>query len=1093
MLSEHRQSVAVAGSSGDFGAGKTLTQQSLAPGVRRRALAVLLGMLCLSGPVVAWAACTNGSSYSEELTLNWGGISPGLTAGSNYTGNATIPASTGNVTVNISIANNGTWNGSGGGAGGGRPGLVSGNLALGSIFDPASENLVVALTFRNPNGDLLPVENASFSVYDMDGITFFGSYRDQATLSAGTWTTGAGWAGTGGSTATITAADNSGLFACSGLSTNAACSATANTGAGTPVTSLSFRYNNARATATNPYQEIALSNVSFCVDPAMVPVTIASVEARQEGADLAVAWSTTMERANAGFNVLAELGDGWEPLNSSLIPSHAVDAEEPQYYAERFAGVAVDRILIEDVDIRGRAQRHGPFEVGRKHGADPDVRRVDVAAIRSANAPARGTAKGLDTAARAAATGATSARLLVTENGIQRITHADLLAAGVDLSGIAPELIGIADDARPVARYVDDTNGNGVFDGDDAIEFIGEAVPTLYSKANIYVLTSDGEKTLEASVKTLKGSPDASDAYMATYRSYPDKTYSASAPVGSIPWYDALIRAYGGPATLTRTFDLPDLDGLSATSASLEIDLWGQSDFFGPDDHHVLVSLNGVEIADRHFDGLSLDRIQLELAAGALRTTGNQLVISLPFDTGSLFDFVGLDGFQVTYPALARMRAHEWSATLEAGAPNLRVGGISDCAGLHLWAQHRNRPYRLADVLISDTDPGCAVTLPSRRQTAMAFWIAEAGGTHSPRIQADVPAAVKRANFKTRYLIVTHPLFAGSLSDLVALQETRGLRTQVVTTDAIYAAYSDHERAADAIQTFIRASAKRPRSRLKYVLFVGGDVYDYFNIRGAEALSFVPTQYAKVGDLINFAPTDVLYGDVDGDGLPDLATGRLIARSTEELEAVINKLVAYDGGREALVVTGRSDAGSVYSMQHQAMTQDLADGGWTLIDLPVDDYVATSDARTELLAQLGFGYPLVSYLGHSDYDYWDFGPLFHRNDVARIPDGQPPFVVTQWGCWNSYFVSVSIETMAHTLLLTADKGAASVIGSSSLTSLDAHDAIGKRFFSALSQGPIALGDALLQAQREAVIESPSFRDDILALILLGDPALVVGR
>ena len=62
-----------------------------------------------------------------------------------------------------------------------------------------------------------------------------------------------------------------------------------------------------------------------------------------------------------------------------------------------------------------------------------------------------------------------------------------------------------------------------------------------------------------------------------------------------------------------------------------------------------------------------------------------------------------------------------------------------------------------------------------------------------------------------------------------------------------------------------------------------------------------------------------------------------------------------------------------------------------------------------------------------------------------------------------------------------------------MTSLTAHDAIGQRFFDALSQGPIALGDALLRAQREAVAQSDSFRDDILAMVLLGDPALVVGH
>jgi hypothetical protein len=292
-------------------------------------------------------------------------------------------------------------------------------------------------------------------------------------------------------------------------------------------------------------------------------------------------------------------------------------------------------------------------------------------------------------------------------------------------------------------------------------------------------------------------------------------------------------------------------------------------------------------------------------------------------------------------------------------------------------------------------------------------------------------------------------------------------------------------------------SAERSSSRLRYLLLVGGDTPDYFGVRGAEALTLVPTRYAKVGDLIHFAPTDVPYGDVDADGLPDIPAGRLIVRTIPELEALVAKLAAYSGARSGLFVTGRSDTGTGFAEQHEAMSQVLADSGWDLADLAVDDYVndglETADARLDLIDQLQQGYPLVSYLGHSDFDFWDFGPLFHRNDIASLATGHPPFVVTQWGCWNSYFVAITLDTLAHALLLTEGKGAASLIGSSSVTSLTAHEAIGRRFFDALSQGPIALGDALLRAQRDAVAQSDSFRDEILAMVLLGDPALVVGH
>ncbi len=136
---------------------------------------------------------------------------------------------------------------------------------------------------------------------------------------------------------------------------------------------------------------------------------------------------------------------------------------------------------------------------------------------------------------------------------------------------------------------------------------------------------------------------------------------------------------------------------------------------------------------------------------------------------------------------------------------------------------------------------------------------------------------------------------------------------------------------------------------------------------------------------------------------------------------------------------------------------------------------------------------MISYLGHSDFDYWDFGPLYHRDDVQNLPAGHPAPIIAQWGCWNSYFVALTIDTMAHALLLTENKGAASLIGSSTLTNLEAHEALGRQFFEIVAQGPIALGDALLRAQRAVANNYTGLRDDVLAMNLFGDPAVPLGQ
>ena len=303
--------------------------------------------------------------------------------------------------------------------------------------------------------------------------------------------------------------------------------------------------------------------------------------------------------------------------------------------------------------------------------------------------------------------------------------------------------IGIADNGRAVSRYVDDANGNEVFDAGDAIEFVGDVELTLYSDANLYVLTSDGSKVADARELAPSARGDVARTYTASYRAYPDNRYSARAPVGSIPWYDGEVRAIGKPGQLARTFDLPDLDAGASSDATLTVDLWGLSDLPGANDHHVVVSMNGVEIADTRFDGLVLDRISVDLDPAILRATGNELVVYLPFDIGAgrAFDLVGLDGFALSYPAFALAKDGGWTGELPAGGAAMAVDGFSDCAGLHLWGQHGNRPYRLTGLATAETSLGCQVTLPSRRNKATHYWLAAAGATHRPAVEPEVPAA----------------------------------------------------------------------------------------------------------------------------------------------------------------------------------------------------------------------------------------------------------------------------------------------------------------------------------------------------------------
>ncbi len=207
------------------------------------------------------------------------------------------------------------------------------------------------------------------------------------------------------------------------------------------------------------------------------------------------------------------------------------------------------------------------------------------------------------------------------DEGIHRVTHEQLLAAGIDLAGVPAARIAVVDNGVGVPRYVEASGG--VFGPGGYIEFVARPQLTLASPVDAYVLTLDARKAIAVTV----GGPGrgASGVTVATDRYRPDNIYTFASPNGD-PWFDATALAWGAPATLSRTFDLPNL---AAGPVNLKIRLWGYGDLEGAaPDHHVIVKLNGTEVAQRTFDGFTPWEPAVERVRTWLLASGNVLEIA---------------------------------------------------------------------------------------------------------------------------------------------------------------------------------------------------------------------------------------------------------------------------------------------------------------------------------------------------------------------------------------------------------------------------------------------------------------------------------
>ena len=887
------------------------------------------------------------------------------------------------------------------------------------------------------------------------------------------WNRDGDFADTGEASGTVSVAAGT-----TGGTATATWSSVPNACGGTTQTFIRFRFTTSLSRAESPTDNAGVfapdgEVEDYELSAGTLPVTIARVESAIDGDQLTVRWTTASEWANAGFRLWGRGENGsWRLLDE--VEANTPDSFTPQRYATTVAGTGIAEIMVEDVSLFNERRAHTRLKVGQSTGEEPAGMTVDWGTVR---ARARLNPAGSGMSARATGVGPTPRKgpagsreglLLVQQPGIQRVTHEELLAAGIDLVGIAPDLIAIVNDGVAVPRHVASTGS--AFGPGSSIEFVAQPQLTLASPLDAYLLTVSQHRVKQAAA--LGGGAgdlavtEATDAYR------PDRMYSFSSPNGD-PWFDQGLLAWGKAASTTRTFHLPNLTG---GPVELDFKAWGYGGWPGtePPDHHVVVLLNGSEIANGTFDDIVAWERTIDVTNLA-QETGNVLEIRLPGDTGHTFDYVAFEGFSVRYPRLTVAVGQRFAGSVEAD--NLAIGGFDEGQSVSIWRHDGSAWFR-----------GERTAMLGRVQApgGGTLWAAARPALFKPGISAGVPEAL--ASSKAEYLIVTHPAFTGTLDELVALEEGRGFATEVVTVDRIYAAYSDHAASADAIKRFLTASWEQ--GKLKYVLLVGADTTDPYNHLGAGSVSYVPTAYLPYVQYITFSPTDEVLVDADGDLVGEVPIGRLPVRTPAELQQVVAKLKAWEsnlatGGRNALLTAGASDPGASLASINRSYASSL--GAWNG-DLVTAEEHGAGAVRNAVLAAMNAGTPLVSFVGHSSMGQWDRTPILKWQDVAGFANAGKPNIVAQWGCWNSYYVEPGTESLSARMLITPDAGVAAAIGATTLTTDTSHQMLGNLFYVRVNEGAATIGEAFHQAKRELRTQAVA-HDAILGMALLGDPAM----
>lgn len=333
------------------------------------------------------------------------------------------------------------------------------------------------------------------------------------------------------------------------------------------------------------------------------------------------------------------------------------------------------------------------------------------------------------------------------------------------------------------------------------------------------------------------------------------------------------------------------------------------------------------------------------------------------------------------------------------------------------------------------------------------------------------------------YLIITADALAGGLSGFIQLKQAQGFTVTLRTLSQTGATPAQIKAAIAAIAP-------------DYLLLVGD-------------VDLLPAWDSQVTSGVK---TDLYYTTLGGinDIVPDMAYGRLPVHDEEELQAVVDKWLAYaalDGSqdwlsRAALIATDDLQHYDEVEDAHNRVIDDYLQPAGFYGRFPSDPQVGGDQlyprthlaAQSDVIAALNDGRGLVVYHGHGGELGWD-GPILRQSHVRGLQGYPAPLVLSL----ASHTARLAAgESFAETWLLLPDAGALAFVGAGSDGYWDADIRLEKMFFAALFENPAAdhpagrvLNDALNRFANQYMPGEPLVKKYREMYQLLGDPAMLL--
>ncbi|HTG15931.1 MAG TPA: C25 family cysteine peptidase, partial [Blastocatellia bacterium] len=799
-----------------------------------------------------------------------------------------------------------------------------------------------------------------------------------------------------------------------------------------------------RDSSANWVEKINIGTFSdWIINGPTAPTAVAMVNMKATRYDdrVLLEWQTGYEVGNVGFNIYREQNGKLTKVTPDPVAGSALIAGPKVLLRAGFAYSWWDneaksddsfvQYWLEDIDVSGRTLMRGPYGIEQPRAGDkapPSGKKSSSLSALGPEASKRGSTVLVEPMAgvvkltpellEAQATVASSPaiKLSVQHEGWYRVQQLELVAAGFSADVDPRKLQLFVDGQQAPIIVIGEKDGN--FDRTDAVEFYGIGINSASTANHVYWLIAGSQKGQRIKSVGGKGTSPAPPSFSYTVERRDKVIYFSAIKNGGAEKFFGPLIYNAQPVDQSLV-----LQNIAASgNASLEVSLQG----FTLTPHSVKVLFNGAELTTIQFDGQAKGTATLSIPQTSLIEGNNQVQLVGPagFSDMSLVEYVRLtyqhtnnaDGDELRFPATGKQLAS--------------IGGFTNSAVRVVDVTNPNSVEELVGTVkqTGSTFTISAVVPGVGAKTLLAF---AAGQQETPAAMVlDEPSSWRTHGQAADYVAITRKDLVSSIQPLKTQRQSQGLLVAVVDVEDVYDEFSFGNKSPQALKDFLSYAKTSWTKAPRFVLFAGDATYDPKNYTGVGDFDLVPTKLIETAN--GETATDDWFVDINGDGVPDMAIGRLPVRTDQETASLVSKIVGYDSSAAIPRVLLVADHNEGYDFEAaDTQLQSLIPGNLTVTDIRRGQ-VGDADARSQLIDAINQGTKLVNYYGHGSVRVWTDAPILTADDAANFVNTNGLALFNAMTCLNGFFHDVSVDSLGEALL-KAPGGAIAVWASSGLT------------------------------------------------------------